>query len=35
MPSIFDIMNQNVRNFAIFSSTWLLTYHGNSDQTKR
>ncbi|CAG8535876.1 13136_t:CDS:2 [Funneliformis caledonium] len=33
--SVFDIMYQNAKNPTIFNSTYLLTYHGNSDRTQR
>jgi len=33
--SVFDIMCQNAKNSTIFNSTYLLTYHRNSDRTQR
>src|SRR3954463_7701254 len=35
MPSVFDIVHQNSKNPAIFNNERPLTYHGNSDRTKR
>src|SRR5579871_6162855 len=34
-PSVFDIMRQNSKDPAVFNNARPLTYHGNSDRTKR
>ena len=34
-PSVFDIMRQNSKNPVIFNNARPLTYHRNSDRTKR
>jgi hypothetical protein len=34
-PSVFDIMRQNSKDPVIFNNARPLTYHGNSDRTKR
>jgi hypothetical protein len=34
-PSVFDIMRQSSKDPVIFNNARPLTYHGNSDRTKR
>ena len=34
-PSVFDIMHQNSKDPAVFNNSRPLTYHGNSERTKR
>ena len=34
-PSVFDIMHQNSKDLAVFNNSRPLTYHGNSERTKR
>ncbi len=33
--SVFDIICQNAKNLTIFNNIHSLTYHGNSDKTKK